>query len=168
MVAIVEVDDQQVRQHFAHSYLLLLGVRQATRAGVCTHQGVYGTIKASTEAGRFIEPRDAVARLLEEFPVCLWLFGHTHREPHGDGDVFRSRGTTFLNVAAVNHAYGRKASQAFVLELRSGAAEILARLRAHDAGRFADRHLVRIATPYPLSLPAEHRPPAAPWAWRPF
>lgn len=103
---------------------------------VCTHQLVADTVRTSTNVDRIIHPKEKIAKVLADFHVDLWMFGHEHHRPYSKEEILRKNGTTFLNVASLSHAYKTKESQSYVLRFEQGAKQILARRRVHDVQDF--------------------------------
>lgn len=103
---------------------------------VCSHQLVRGTIHNSDHPQRHIHPSERLAEIIGKSKIDLWMCGHEHHSPYSKERIIRKDGTTYVNVASVSHAYNTKASQSFVLNLKQGAKEIVARRREHDTGKF--------------------------------
>jgi predicted phosphohydrolase len=127
---------------------------------VCTHQPVYGTVAGSTGKGSHLSlagpskdssPTDAkpFADLLEEVRVDLWLSGHIHAGRRTARYIARRGPTTFINVSALGRAYGTGACTSYLLEMKAGEKDMLARCRDHEAGRYLEDQEVRIGFRHP-------------------
>ena len=111
---------------------------------VCSHQLVKDTIFKSTIGNFIIHPADRIAGIIAKSKIDLWLCGHEHHSPYSKERIVRKDGTTYINVASMNHAYGTRACQSYLMEFVPGAREIIARRREHDGKRFQPEFEVKI------------------------
>lgn len=111
---------------------------------VCSHQLVANTVRKSNEGVFILHPKKEIARLIEDFPVVLWMCGHEHHAPYSEDSVVEKNGTVFMNVASMNHAYKTGQSASWVLELNAGEKILIARRRNHDKKMFEPEYERRI------------------------
>ncbi len=106
---------------------------------VCSHQLVANTVRRSDDPLFQLHPVDGLQKILENHSVDLWMCGHEHHHhPYTREKIVRENGTTFVNVASINHAYGTTQSGSVVLDFKNGAREIRLRRRDHDHRRYLD------------------------------
>jgi 3',5'-cyclic AMP phosphodiesterase CpdA len=114
---------------------------------VCTHQPVYDTVAGSTGKESYLEQRVFVEQVLGRIRVDLWLSGHIHSGRRNSKYVARRGRTTFINVASLGRMYGTGACTSYVLEMKRGSKELLARCRNHEAGSWLDDQQVKLELP---------------------
>ena len=119
---------------------------------VCSHQLVSGTLYKSSHHMRRLNPQERIAEIIEKSSIDLWMCGHEHHSPYSSKRIARIGNTSYINVASVSHAYNTKASQSFLLELKPGAKEIVARRRMHDTAEFLPEFEVKIPLRHPIQL----------------
>ena len=119
---------------------------------VCTHQPMFGTVDKSREPGRFMLHEQAVARLVEEHRVDLWLCGHIHSGPRTPGYVVTRGRTTFVNIASAGHAYGTGRTVSYSFTAADGSRTLTGRCRDHEARQFLADNDVRVELPHPWKL----------------
>ena len=117
---------------------------------VCSHQLVSGTTFRSGNSQRVLHPVDHLAEIIAKSKIDLWLHGHEHHTPYQKQHIARVGDTTFINVASMSHAYGTGRSESYVLELKPGATEIIARRRHHDIREFNPEFETRIPLRHPI------------------
>ena len=118
---------------------------------MCAHTFPHCTVESSHKAARSLFPRAFVADFLRDVHVDLWLGGHIHSKPQSEARSHRRDGTTFINVAAVSHVYGRDASLSFILEIEPGSTTMRARCRLHDEKRDRDDWSLDVPLPAPFA-----------------
>jgi len=121
---------------------------------VCTHQAVYRTVDGSGGGETYIMHRGYVRSIIAKVRIDLWLCGHIHGGRRNRRYVARGERTTYVNVASLNHAYGTRAANAYVLEMPQGARTMIARCRDHDRGAYLPDQEVRIEMPHPWKFGA--------------
>ena len=138
-----------------HSYLWIKENLDKHRDKIivfCSHQLPPNTLRRSDEAIFCIHPTKWITELLTEYPITLYLCGHEHHQPYSGENILIRDGTTYINVASVNHAYGTGASGSLILEFEEGAHHIIARRRNHDAQSFEKARRISIPTAKSIAL----------------
>ncbi|MBU0676952.1 MAG: metallophosphoesterase [Verrucomicrobia bacterium] len=99
---------------------------------VCSHQCVADTVRKSGETYFYLHPRRELEDILNTCNVDVWLCGHEHHSPYTREKIAYRGGTTFINVASLNHAYGTRGSGSSILEFAEGSRKLRVRRRDHD------------------------------------
>ena len=121
---------------------------------VCSHQLVANTVRRSDDPLFQLHPVDGLKKILENHPVDLWMCGHEHHHrPYTRKKIVRKNGTTFVNVASINHAYGTTQSGSVLLDFKNGASEIRLRRRDHDHRRYLDAFETSVPLRFACRLP---------------
>lgn len=122
---------------------------------MCAHTFPHNTVEESHKAARSLFPRALVADFLRDVRVDLWLGGHIHSKPKSESRSHLRDGTTFINVAAVSHVYGRDSSLSFILEIEPGSSTLRARCRRHDEKCDIEKWSLETALPHPFQPQGE-------------
>jgi hypothetical protein len=125
---------------------------------VCTHQPPADTVYRSDQAARCLHNDVAIAKLIEEHRIDLWLCGHIHAGPRNAEYVVRHGRTMFVNVASAGHAYGTGATISYTFSGTEGSRSLVGRCRDHERGRFLDDCEVTVDLPKPWALGKDAKP----------